>query len=331
MTIPLLMFIHAQRSVHGVVMERFYDYYNITRQGFAKASKKLNEELRMMNLISQSIRDYRLYSDRRAGSRSLFYNLNIKAIYGMGVTRFERLMSKYGLTLLPIRTRVITTKSCLRSWNYPNLCNSLKINGINQLVVGDLTYISIGKNRYFMFCLTDVFSARIVGFCISNRMRSKEAFAAFNMWVKLRGLDNICNCIHHTDGGSQYFSTRYVKAMVDADLQISVAKSCLENGYAEQKNGVIKNHLIPTLRCSSTTGIRKAIHRMVDFYNHNRKQPQLGWKSPIQFESELSNQQTHGQLVLHDHEQNIASRRTGFFKVSNGQKSKPKNRVTKKV
>lgn len=301
MIVPLLLSIQHGREVHGIAMERFYEYYGISRQGFGKASRKLKAEIGMMSIITKSVHHYRLKFDRRAGSRSLFYNLNIKGIYGIGVTKFERLMSKYGLTLLPIRTRVITTKSSLQSWNYPNLCNGLIVNQINQVVVGDLTYIAIGKNRYYMFCLTDVFSARIVGFCISERMRSREAMRALSMWIKLRGKDPIIDCIHHTDGGSQYFASKYLELITNANLQISVARNCLQNGYAEQKNGLLKNHLIPTIQLSSRSGIVKAVQEIINFYNYRRKQQPLGWKSPVEFEKHQATR-PYRQMTLHDHE-----------------------------
>lgn len=300
MTIPLLLSIHKDRKVHNVAMERFYEYFGISRQGFDKASRKLTKELEMMESIIKSVEEYRLKYDRRAGSRSLFYNLNIKGIYGLGITKFEYLMSKYGLTLLPIRTRVITTKSSLQSWNYPNLCNGLIVNQINQVVVGDLTYIAIGKDRYYMFCLTDVFSARIVGFCISERMRSKEAMKALSMWITLRGESNLFNCIHHTDGGSQYFAAKYLGRMNNINLQVSVAKNCLQNGYAEQKNGLIKNHLIPTVNASSRSGIEKAVKEIIYFYNYCRKQKPLGWKSPVEFEKHLGTKPAR-QIILYNH------------------------------
>lgn len=311
MTIPLLLSIKDGCKFHGIAMERFYEYFGISRQGFDKASRKLNEELEMMNIITKSVHQYRLKFDRRAGSRSLFYNMNIKDIYGIGVTKFEQLMSKYGLTLLPIRTRVITTQSSLQSWNYPNLCNGLIVNQINQIVVGDLTYIAIGKNRYYMFCLIDVFSARIVGFCISERMRSKEAMSALFMWIKLRGKDNLFNCIHHTDGGTQYFAAKYLEHMTNTNLQISVARNCLQNGYAEQKNGLLKHHLIPTINSSSTSGIVKAVQEIIYFYNYHRKQQPLGWKSPVEFEKDHEKHPCR-QLILHDHDGKAVQTRKVF-------------------
>jgi len=178
--------------------------------------------------------------------------------------------------------------------------------------VGDLTYIAIGKKRYYLFCLTDVFSARIVGHHISHRMRKQEALKAFKQWIKLRSKENLVSCIHHTDGGSQYFSKQYVSEMNNKKLQISVAKSCLENGYAEQKNGVIKNHLIPTINASSQVGIERELSKSIKYYNAERQQENLGWRSPNQFELDMQTNKNQCQIVLHDHKQNLPSQRMGF-------------------
>ncbi|MBK8748648.1 MAG: hypothetical protein IPM04_12515 [Saprospiraceae bacterium] len=40
-----------------------------------------------------------LQKDANAGSRTLYYNLNIKEQYNIGVNKFEKLMSDYGLIL----------------------------------------------------------------------------------------------------------------------------------------------------------------------------------------------------------------------------------------
>lgn len=252
-----------------------------------------------MESIESEVTVYRHKKDRRAGSRSLYYNLSIKEKYGLGINKFERLMSTYGMTLIPLRLRVVTTQSTMQSWNYSNLTKGLIINNINQLVVGDLTYLSIGKERYYLFCLTDVYSARLVGYSLNKHMRAEEAKQAFDMWVLLRGKSMLQRCIHHTDGGMQYFSKLYLESMLAEQLQISVAKTCIENGYAEQRNGLIKHHLLPTLRMKNGVGLSREIKRIFNFYNEERKQQALGWKSPKEYEQQIAQQDHREQKQLH--------------------------------
>src|SRR6056297_3436104 len=155
--------LRESKGEHKIAMERFYQREGITRQGYFQALARQEKNDKMMAHIKQEIDNYRLGKDRRAGSRSLYYNLQIKQICKIGVNKFERLMSQQGWALAPYKTRLVTTKSCARSREYNNLTKGLTINAINQLVVGDITYVYVSNQLYFLFLLTDVYSARITG------------------------------------------------------------------------------------------------------------------------------------------------------------------------
>lgn len=312
MLVPLLTGIKADRGVHGVSMERFYRYCGISRQGFFKQLARFSSQATMLHEITSLVTTYRSQKDRRAGSRQLYYNLDIRSRFNIGVTKFEKLLSEGGLSLAPLRVRVVTTRSSKQSWNYPNLTQGLAINNINELVVGDLCYVKQGKYRYYLFCLTDVCSARIVGYHLGERMRAVEAKKAFDQWVQLRGTHALKGCIHHTDGGSQYFSELYLSGMEAIQLQISVAENCLENGYAEQRNGLLKHHLLPTLQVNRKQALTKAMNKIMYHYNYERKQQALGWLSPVAYEKKLQSAGDNPKMVLFDNAKKSPSLRNGF-------------------
>ena len=280
--------IRERRQELGVVLEVLYKYLGITRQGALKSLMRQKERAGLMAEIEALVSSYRRTKDRRAGSRSLYYNLDIKTLYGLGVNRFERLMAEAGLTVVPLRLKVITTVSCYQSWRYHNLANGLEVNDINEIVVGDITYLFIGRERYYLFCLTDVYSSRIVGIHISQRIRSRDAQYALDAWIELRGKTAIRGCIHHTDGGGQYFSKAYVRSLVACGISISTARNCLQNGYAEQRNYLLKHHLLPTRNLSKPHLIRTELAEAIRFYNEERKQAGLGWRSPVEYEDYIS-------------------------------------------
>lgn len=309
-----LLFIEVKSSfqIHGIAMERFYNYFEISRQGFSKKLLRFRVNEVLIEKLQEEIGNYRKHVDRRAGSRSLYHNLNIKTRYEIGVTKFEQFVSEAGLSLVPLRLKVVTTQSCYQSWNYKNLINGLVVNGLNQVIVGDITYLYIFKSRYYLFCLTDIFSNRIVGYCLAKRMRTTEALKALEHFVKLRKGKDLRNCIHHTDGGKQYFSKIYLKLTFDLEIKNSVAQNCLENGYAEQRNGFFKYHLLPTMDLSRESKIQKELSSAINKYNNERKQKSLGWKSPVNFEKRLENGKYNPILKLHDHIKNEKSERIGF-------------------
>lgn len=299
---PLLLRIADSQPNHQLPIQAFCDFLGISRQALHKAKKKSKMEIEKWTLLPKLVRDYRFKKDRRAGSRSLYFNLDIMGKFGVGINSFEHKMADLGLTLKPLRTRVVTTKSSMQSWNYRNLINGITISGINKVVVGDLTYLNIKSRRYYLFCLTDIYSARVVGFGFGPSMATENALCALEMWKSLRGADNLKNCIHHTDGGGQYFSNLYLADLGRLNVQSSRAENCLQNGYAEQRNGLIKNHLLPITKGSTEQRIRIELSGLIENYNMHRKQEELGWLSPVEFENSLKNNHLCLNKVLHNFE-----------------------------
>jgi len=126
-------------------------------------------------------------------------------------------------------------------------------------------------------------------------MRKTEAILAMEVCIKLRGVDALRGCIHHTDGGKQYFSKDYLSLLSENGLQVSVARDCLENGYAEQRNGLFKNHLLPTIKLKQSARLDKAVAKLIKSYNYERKQAALGWRTPVEYE-EVMNNREQGEL-----------------------------------
>ena len=261
-----------------------YEAAGISRQAHHKGLLTKTGEEEKWRVLPDLVKGYRSKHDSRAGSRSLYFNLNIKEVFGVGINKFEQKMVEFGLTLKPLRMRVVTTQSSVQSWNYPNLIQGLEVIGINQLVVGDLTYVTVGIHRYYLFCLTDVYSSRIVGWSLATDMKADKALEALRMLMRVREKAFLKGCIHHTDGGGQYFSRVYLNLLNELGMQISRAENCLENGYAEQKNGYIKHHLLPNVRGETLASVQGQVTKLIDYYNNHRKQEGLGWLSPKVFE-----------------------------------------------
>jgi transposase InsO family protein len=272
----------------GLVMERLYEYLGVSRQSIFRRILHQKLEDQMMADIRIQVKEYRRSKDIRAGSRNLYHNLRIKEQYGIGTTKFEQLMATHGMTLRPLKVRIVTTNSSMQSWNYSNLINGLELNSTSQVVVGDLTYVSLRSKIYYLFGLTDLYSARSVGISVSDRMRAEDACEALEEWIDLRKEFGLKECIHHTDGGGQYFSKLYLEKLANQEIAVSVALNCLQNGYAEQRNGLIKHHLMPTKGVSSLSDFKERIEEIIYFYNHERKQESLGWRTPVEYEAHIN-------------------------------------------
>lgn len=71
----------------------------------------------------------------------------------------------------------------------------------NQKWAGDITYIWTREGWVYLAVIIDLFSRRVIGWAISNRMKQDLAIRALNMAVALRRPPP--GCIHHTDRGAQ--------------------------------------------------------------------------------------------------------------------------------
>jgi transposase InsO family protein len=260
-----------------------YEVARISRQGFFQAARRERHWEAFYERLGEVVRDLR-ERHNGMGSRALFYNLRVK---GIGVNKFEKFMSSAGLTQQVKRRWIRTTDSGAGGPVFPNLTNGLKLDNINQLVVGDITYYLTKPAVYYITMLTDVYSMRIVGYRASDNMMADNNYLVLQQLFKLRGQHKCPGLIHHTDKGSQYRSTLYLRTLQDAGIEISMARNCLENPYAERINGIIKNDYLCFAKIQSFNDLQRELRKAVHKYNFDRGQEQLEWRTPAAFEQHI--------------------------------------------
>ena len=95
----------------------------------------------------------------------------------------------------------------------------------------------------------DAYSRYIVGYNLAKTLQANNALEALNFAVEKRKITKTTNLIHlggtpHSDKGVQYLSNDYLKVLNNYNVQLSLAKTVLENSHAERLNGIIKNELV---------------------------------------------------------------------------------------
>ena len=70
--------------------------------------------------------------------------------------------------------------------------------------------------------------------------------------------------------------------------------------------------MIPTVCLNNPDELGSEMDRIMHFYNHERKQKELGWKSPAEFEKGLESEQKNLYVRLHDFEKKIPSEAKRF-------------------
>jgi len=280
----------------GLKMSQMYVISGISRQGYCQAVSKSEQETvlwqRLKEMALEIRKDYPCIS-----ARKIHRKLYLKGI--VGINRFERFMSEQGLTVKKQRSMIRTTHS--GQYHHPNLVNGLKLNGVDQLWVSDITYFTTPEAMFYIVLILDVYSRRILGYSASDNMLAINNLKALEMAFDAREKRSYKSLIHHSDKGSQYGCKAYEGALIRVGIQISMASTCLENPYAERINGIIKNDFLIGNDISTLLQLEKALARSVDLYNvcpHG----ELGLNSPLEFEGLLEHVplEEHPLMQLYD-------------------------------
>ena len=156
----------------------------------------------------------------------------------------------------------------------------------NRLWVADLTYVATWVGFVYVAFITDVFSRKIVGWRVSNSLRSDLALDALEQALHAR--PDIDDLVHHSDRGVQYLSIRYTERLAEAGIEPSVGTvgDSYDNALAETINGLYKTEVIR--RNGPWRNIEEvefATLEWVDWFNNRRLFGPIGNIPPIEFEA----------------------------------------------
>jgi len=158
--------------------------------------------------------------------------------------------------------------------------------GPNQLWVADLTYVPTWAGFVYVAFITDVFSRRIVGWRVSNSLRSDLALDALEQAI--HGREGLENLVHHSDHGVQYLSIRYTERLAEAGIEPSVGSvgDSYDNALAETINGLYKTEMIyPNAPWRSLGEVDFATLEWVHWFNEKRLLEPIGNIPPAEFEA----------------------------------------------
>ena len=155
----------------------------------------------------------------------------------------------------------------------------------NQLWVADITYVATWTGFVYVAFITDVFSRKIVGWRVSNSLRSDLALDALEQALHAR--PDFDQLIHHSDRGTQYLSIRYTERLSNAGIEPSVGSvgDSYDNALAETIIGLFKTEVIRRNGpWRSIEEVEFATLEWVDWFNHRRLLGPIGDIPPVEFE-----------------------------------------------
>jgi|WetSurMetagenome_2_1015567.scaffolds.fasta_scaffold186786_1 putative transposase len=202
----------------------------------------------------------------------------------IGRDKFFELLRRNKLLNERKRYKTRTTFSYHHFHKYPNLIKDLEVTRPNQVIVSDITYIWLRETENFcyLYLTTDMYSRKILGYCLSEDLKTLSAITALQM-----AIDNMLiteGCIHHSDRGIQYCSHKYVKILSKNKINISMTENGdpLENAIAERINRTIKEEFTEQryLSFENISEGRIKIADWIKFYNDERPHRSIEMLTP---------------------------------------------------
>ena len=158
--------------------------------------------------------------------------------------------------------------------------------GPNQLWLSDLTEHRTAEGKLYLCAIKDVFSNRIVGWAIDERMKARLVVAALEMAVARRD-GEVAGCILHSDRGSQFRSRKVHRALARHGMVGSMGQvgSAGDNAAMESFFALLQRNVLDRRAWATRDELRMAIVTWIErTYHHRRRQARLGRLTPIEYE-----------------------------------------------
>ena len=169
--------------------------------------------------------------------------------------------------------------------------------GPNRLWLADITYVPTWSGFAYAALVIDAYSRFVVGWRVSNSLRTDLALDALEQAIWARRPDTADpdqRLVHHSDAGSQYLSIRYTNRLAEAGISPSVGSvgDSYDNALAESVIGLYKTELIRQRGpWKDRDQVEYATLEYVDWFNHRRLLEPIGHIPPAEKEANYHRQQ----------------------------------------
>jgi putative transposase len=268
-------------------IERMCQLADVSRTGFYRslqAKDPVEEDMEVRSTIQQIFIEHK----RRYGYRRVAAELRRRGL-AVNHKRVARLMREDNLLAVQPKAFVMTTDSQHEFEVHLNLARRIKLTGINQLWVADITYIRLRREFVYLAVVLDAFSRKVVGWELDRTLAARLPMLALERAIETRQPG--AGVVHHSDRGVQYACGAYVTVLQKQRMIPSMSRPAnpYDNASCESFMKTLKREEIHANEYRDLEHLRANLGEFIEgYYNRVRLHSALGYRPPEEFEQQTS-------------------------------------------
>jgi putative transposase len=158
--------------------------------------------------------------------------------------------------------------------------------GPDQVWVGDITYLKVGRAWRYLAVVMDRYSRRILGWSLSATKDARLTLTALNRAVGHRRPEP--GVIFHSDRGVEYaaYAFRNRLAALGFVQSMNRPREITDNAYMESFFHSMKSDAVHGLSVPDPGELRRRLRSYIPYYNGVRLHSGIGYCSPIAYEAQ---------------------------------------------
>ncbi|MFT5387338.1 MAG: putative transposase, partial [Candidatus Omnitrophota bacterium] len=243
--------------------------------------QSLDNDFRIRAEIKQVFHE----SQKTYGSPRIYKELKSKGI-NCGRNRIAKYMREDGIVARKRnRYRKPISKQRIKPIANNILNREFTVQEKNCVWASDVSYFWTSKGWIHLAVVMDLYSRKIIGWSMSNRVDKELTTTALQMALNNREPSK--DLIHHLDQGAKYTNKAYQTVLKENKTVTSLSQRAnyWDNAVLESFFKTIKSKLLKDQRFQTRDEARSAIFDYIEvFYNRNRIHSTLNYVSPVEYE-----------------------------------------------
>lgn len=289
-------FIEAHRGEFSVTA--LCRVLEVTRSGYyAYRTRQPSAHAEQDDLLAEKVAEVFVASRGHYGAPRVHRELRRRGTC-LSRRRTARLMREQGLRASKPSRRILTTDARHDEPIAPNVLDrDFSACAPDQKWAGDITYIRTDEGWLYLAVILDLFSRRVIGWAMSDRIDTSLTQSALVMALTARRTQQsqqsqraqgpLDQLILHSDRGVQYAAGEYRQMLADWSVTPSMSRrgNCWDNALSESFFATLKKELVHLRHYRRRRDAEIEIFEYIEvFYNRTRLHSAIDFVTPVEFE-----------------------------------------------